>query len=187
VDAIVTASHIVTALQTIRSRTLSPLEPAVVTVGVFQAGDRRNIIAGEAHLEGTVRTFNDSTTALIKARMREIFAGQSAAAGAKFELAFEETIPVTVNDTALARRLRPTLERAVGAENVGIVPAETGAEDFSFFARAVPSFYFKLGAVSPGQTSGGHHTPTFRADDASIPVGVRAMTGVVLEALSAGS
>lgn len=186
VDAIVTASQIVSNLQTIRSRTLSPLEPAVVTVGVFQAGDRRNIIAGEAHLEGTVRTFNDSTTQLIKTRMREIFEGQAAAAGAKFELTFEETIPVTVNDTMLARRAHAVLERMVGAENVGIVPPETGAEDFSYFARAVPSFYFKVGAVQAGNVSGGHHTPTFRADDEAIPVGVRAMTAVVLEALAAG-
>jgi amidohydrolase len=187
VDAIVTASQVVNALQTIRSRTLSPFEPAVVTVGVFQAGDRRNIIAGEAYLEGTVRTFNDSATALIKARMQEIFAGEAAAAGAKFELTFEETIPVTANDTMLARRSHAVLERIVGAENVGIVPPETGAEDFSYFARQIPSFYFKLGAVSPGNTSGGHHTPTFRADDEAIPVGVRTMTGVVLEALGAGS
>jgi amidohydrolase len=187
VDAIVTASQIVNSLQTIRSRTLSPLEPAVVTVGVFQAGDRRNIIAGEAHMEGTVRTFNDSTTALIKARMRQIFAGEAAAAGARVELTFEETIPVTVNDTMLARRSRPALERTVGAENVGIVPPETGAEDFSYFAQKVPSFYFKLGAVRQGNTSGGHHTPTFRADDEAIPVGVRSMTAVVLEALAAGS
>ncbi|HET9464496.1 MAG TPA: amidohydrolase [Gemmatimonadales bacterium] len=184
IDAIVTASQIVANLQTIRARTLSPFEPAVVTVGVFQAGDRRNIIAGEAHLEGTIRTFSDSIATIIKTRMREVFAGTAAAAGARFELEFDEAIPVTVNDTALARRFHPVLGRAVGAENVGIVPPETGAEDFSFFAQEVPSFYFKLGAVASGNTSGGHHTPTFRADDEAIPVGVRAMTAVVLEALA---
>jgi amidohydrolase len=187
IDAIVTASQIVNGLQTIRSRTLSPFEPAVVTVGVFQAGDRRNIVAGEALLEGTVRTFDDSATALIKTRMREIFSGTAAAAGAGFELEFEETIPVTINDTVLARRFHPVLERVVGAENVGVVPPETGAEDFSFFAREVPGFYFKLGAVSPGHSSGGHHTPTFRADDEAIPIGVRVMVAVVLEALGTGS
>ena len=183
IDAGVTASQIVNLLQTIRSRTLSPFEPAVVTVGVFQAGDRRNIIAGEAHLEGTVRTFSDSITALIKSRMREIFTGVTTGAGAKYELTFDETIPVTVNDTALATRFGTVLERVVGAENVGIVPPETGAEDFSYFAREVPSFYFKLGAVRRGNISGGHHTPTFRADDEAIPLGVRAMTALVLEAL----
>ncbi len=186
IDAIVTAAQIVNGLQTIRSRTLSPFEPAVVTVGVFQAGDRNNIIAGEARLEGTVRTFKDSTTSLIKARMHQIFAGATAAAGARFELTFDDTTPVTVNDTVLANRFHPVLERAVGAENVGIVPPETGAEDFSYFAREVPGFYFKLGAVRPGNTSGGHHTPTFRADDDAIVIGVRAMTAVVLEALGSG-
>jgi amidohydrolase len=186
VDAIVTASQIVHSLQTIRSRTLSPFEPAVVTVGVFQAGDRNNIIAGEAHLEGTVRTFSDSVTQLITTRMREIFAGAAAAAGARFELTFDDAVPVTVNDTALARRFHPVLERIVGASDVGIVPPETGAEDFYYFAREVPGFYFKLGAVRQGNTSGGHHTPTFRADDEAIPVGVRAMTAVVLEALGSG-
>jgi amidohydrolase len=186
VDAIVTASQIVGGLQTIRSRTLSPFEPAVVTVGVFQAGDRNNIIAGEARLEGTVRTFDDSTTSLIQRRMREIFAGVTAAAGARFELTFDDANPVTVNDTALARRFHPVLERVAGVENVGIVPPETGAEDFAFFAREVPSFYFKLGAVRRGNTSGGHHTPTFRADDEAIPIGVRAMTALVLDALGAG-
>jgi metal-dependent amidase/aminoacylase/carboxypeptidase family protein len=115
--------------------------------------------------------------------MREIFAGVTAGSDAKHELTFEETIPVTVNDTALATRFGAVLERVVGAENVGIVEPETGAEDFSYFAREVPSFYFKLGAVRRGNTSGGHHTPTFRADDEAIPVGVRAMTTLVLEAL----
>jgi amidohydrolase len=186
VDAIVTASQIVQSLQTIRSRTLSPFEPAVVTVGVFQGGDRNNIIAGEALLEGTVRTFSDSITRLITTRMREIFAGTAAAAGARFELTFDDAIPVTVNDTALARRFHPVLERVVGAKNVGIAPPETGAEDFSYFAQEVPGFYFKLGAVNEGNKSGGHHTPTFRADDETIPVGVRAMTAVVLEALGSG-
>jgi amidohydrolase len=87
----------------------------------------------------------------------------------------------------LARRAHAVLERTVGPGNVGIVPPETGAEDFSYFAREVPSFYFKVGAVRPGNTSGGHHTPTFRADDEAIPIGVRAMTAVVLEALGTGS
>ena len=185
IDAIVTAAQVVTSLQTIVSRTLTPFAPAVVTVGVFRAGDRHNIIAGTAELQGTVRTFDDSVTAMIKRRMREIMQGVTTAAGATFELEFEETNPVTVNDTALAARFGPVLQRVVGRDNVGIVQAETGAEDFAYFAQRVPSFYFKLGAVPRGKSSGGHHTPTFLADDAAIPVGVRAMTAVALEALAA--
>ncbi len=130
VDAIVTASQIVVALQTIRSRTLSPFEPAVVTTGVFRSGDRNNIIAGEAHLEGTIRTFSDSTTALIQRRMREIFAGTTTSAGARFELTFDDATPVTVNDTALARRFGPVLKRVAGAENVGIVTTRSRSRGF---------------------------------------------------------
>jgi amidohydrolase len=183
VDAIVAASQVVGALQTISSRTLSPFVTNVVTVGVFRAGDRGNIVAGVAELQGTIRTFDDSVTGQIKARMREIFAGVTASAGARYELEFDESYPVTVNDTALSRRFGAVLARIAGSENVGVVQPETGAEDFSYFAREVPGFYFKLGAVPAGKTSGGHHTPTFLADDAAIPVGVRAMTAVVLDAL----
>jgi amidohydrolase len=185
VDAIVTASQVVTALQTIRSRNLPPLDPAVVTVGVFRAGDRHNIVAGEAELSGTVRTFDDSLTGAVKARMREIFEGVTRSAGARYTLEFDETVPVTANDSALAARFRPVLERVAGAANVAVAPPETGAEDFSYFAREVPGFYFKLGAVAPGSVSGGHHTPTFRADDGAIPIGVRAMTALVLDGLGA--
>lgn len=179
-----TGAEVVNQLQTITSRTLSPFDVAVVTVGTFRAGDRHNIVAGKAELSGTIRTFDDSVTATIRRRMRQIFAGVTEAAGATFELEIDETIPVTVNDTLLSRRFGKVLARVAGEENVGIAPPETGAEDFSYFSREIPGFYFKLGAVSKGETSGGHHTPTFRADDGAIPVGVRAMTAVVLEALA---
>jgi amidohydrolase len=78
----VTAAQVVTSLQTIVSRTVTPSAPAVVTVGVFRSGDRHNIVAGTAELEGTVRTFDDSVTATIKRRMREIMEGVTSAAGA---------------------------------------------------------------------------------------------------------
>jgi amidohydrolase len=185
IDAAVTASQIVLALQTIRSRTLSPFSANVVTVGIMRGGDRGNIIPGEMYLEGTIRSFDDSTQSLIETRMREIFDGITRSAGASFTLDFDVADPVTVNDTALAARFGPVLARVLGAENVHVVPPITGGEDFAFFARAVPSFYFRIGVVAPGHVSGGHHTPTFRADDEAIPVGVRAMTTLVLEALRA--
>ncbi len=187
VDAIVTGSEVVMALQTIVSRSVPPLEDAVVTVGVFRGGERNNIIAGSVEMAGTIRTFNDSLTATIRQRMKDIFAGITSANGATYELEFTGWNPVTVNDTALARRFGVVLERVAGKGNARVAPPVTGAEDFAYFAREVPSFYFRVGAVAPGTVSGGHHTPTFRADDTAIPVGVRAMTAVVLDALSQGT
>ena len=183
IDPIVTASQVVLALQTIRSRNLSALDDGLVTVGIIRGGERHNIIPGEVRLEGTVRTFDPDVQDLVERRMREIFEGTTAAAGATYELEYERGVPVTVNDPALSERMAGTLERVVGAERVHVLPPTTGAEDFAFFAERVPGFYFRLGTTRPGTTSGGLHTPTFTADDASIPVGIRAMTALVLDYL----
>lgn len=186
VDAIVTASEVVLALQTIRSRNLSPFTPSVVTVGVMRGGDRNNIVAGEMLLEGTIRTFSSAAQDSIEQRMREIFDGITRSAGATFTLEFDRSHPVTVNDTLLAARFDPVLRRVVGRDRVHVRPPITGAEDFSYFARQVPGFYVFIGAVPPGRVSGGHHTPTFYADDGTVPAAMRVMTALVLEALGAG-
>jgi amidohydrolase len=135
---------------------------------------------------GTIRFFDAAVQDTIQRRMREIFDGITRAAGATYTLEFEGANPVTVNDTALSRWARPTLERVVGRDNVSLVEPTTGAEDFAFFAREVPGFFYRLGTVRPGTVSGGHHTPTFLADDGAIPVGMRVMTALLLDYLGAG-
>ena len=187
VDPIVTASGIVMALQTIRSRILSPLSENVVTVGIFRSGERHNIIPESAQLGGTIRTFDDETLATIEARMRDIFEGHTKAAHATFELAFDTGHPMTVNQAELTAGLVPTLERILGKDRVRQAPPITGAEDFSYFAQVVPGFYFRLGVVPDGKASGGHHTPTFYAADESVPIAMRLMTSLVVDFLNAGT
>jgi amidohydrolase len=186
VDPVVMASQAVLALQTIRSRNLSPFAPSVVTVGIIRGGERHNIIPGEVKLEGTVRTFDPKVQDDVERRMREILEGVTRAGGGAFELDYRRGYPVTVNDRGLAARMHPTLERVVGTANVQEVPPTTGAEDFSYFSNRVPGFYYRLGTVKPGTASGGHHTPTFMADDASIPVGMRVMSALLLDYLAGG-
>jgi amidohydrolase len=180
VDPVVMAAQAVMALQTIRSRNLSALDDGVVTVGIVRGGERHNIIPGEVHLEGTVRTFDPAVQDLIERRMREILDGVTRAGGGSFTLEYDRGYPVTVNDPELSRRMGATLARVVGDESVRVLPPTTGAEDFSYFAQRVPGFYFRLGTTRPGGESGGLHTPTFTADDSAIPVGIRAMTSLVL-------
>jgi amidohydrolase len=187
VDPIVTASGIVMALQTIRSRMLSPLSENVITVGIFKSGERHNIIPESATLGGTIRTFDDATLETIETRMRGIFDGHTKAANATYELAFDTGHPMTVNQAELTTQLVPTLERLIGKEKVRLAPPITGAEDFSYFAQIVPGFYFRLGVVPEGKVSGGHHTPTFYAADESVPIAMRLMTSLVVDYLEAGT
>ena len=184
VDPIVMASQVVTALQTIRSRNLSPLEPSVVTVGIIRGGERFNIIPAEVHLEGTVRTFSDDAREEVKRRITKILEGVTTAGGGSYEIVqYQNNAPATINDPELALRVRPALENAVGAESVIETSPTMGGEDFAYFANEVPGFYFRLGVVEKGMESGGLHTPTFRAGDGAVEVGIRAMVGLVLEFL----
>lgn len=187
VDPIVTAAQAVLALQTIRSRTLSPLEPSVVTVGIFRGGERFNIIPAEVRLEGTVRTYSEQARATIERRMREILDGITEAAGATYEISYLQNAPATINEPALSERSRASLERTLGKDKVVVVQPTMGGEDFAYFANEVPGFYFRLGVVAPGTKSGGLHTPDFRADDSAIPVGMRAMAHLVVDTLEGGS
>jgi amidohydrolase len=185
VDPVVMAAQAVMALQTIRSRNMSALDDGVVTVAIIRGGERSNIIPAEVYLEGTVRTFDPDVQDMIERRMSEILDGITRAGGGSFELTYNRGYPVTVNDPELTARMSPTLARVAGDENLHTLPPTTGAEDFSYFAQRVPGMYFRLGTTRPGTTSGGLHTPTFTADDAAIPVGIRAMTALVLDYMEA--
>lgn len=183
VDPIVMASQAVMALQTIRSRNLHPLQPSVVTVGIFRAGERFNIIPEEVHLEGTVRTYDPATRDRVEKRMNEILAGITSAHGGSYDLDYDRGSPATINNPELTHKMIPTLKKVMGAANVLEIDPTMGGEDFSYFANEVPGFYYRLGMVKPGTTSGGHHTPTFAADNASVPVGMRAMSMLLLDYL----
>lgn len=183
VDPVVMAAQAITALQTIRSRNLHALEPSVVTVGIVRGGTRYNIIPDSVHLEGTVRTYSDEARDLVERRMGEILAGITSAGGGGFELDYQRGTPATINDPELTSSMAPSLAKIVGEDNVETLDPTMGGEDFAYFANEVPGFYFRLGVVKPGTTSGGHHTPTFQADSSAVPVGMRAMARVVLDYL----
>ena len=185
VDPVVMASQAVSAFQTIRSRNLSPLEPSVVTVGLIRGGTRYNIIPDVVEMEGTVRTYNPDVRDAVERRMGEILAGVTAAGGGSYELEYDRGTPATINDPTLAAQMLPTLRRVVGEDNVLDLDPTMGGEDFAYFANEVPGFFFRLGQVVPGGRSGGHHTPDFQADNSAVPVGIRAMTNLLLDYLKA--
>ena len=187
IDPVVIAAQAILSLQTIRSRNLSPFEPSVLTVGIVRGGERFNIIPGEVHLEGTVRTYKAEVRTEVERRMREILDGVTKAGGGSFTMEYKKNAPATVNDPALTATVRPLLERTLGAANVKLVEPSMAGEDFAYFANEVPGFFFRLGVVKPGTVSGGLHTPTFRADDSSVPAGTRVMARLLADYLRESS
>ena len=135
---------------------------------------------------GTVRTFTESDSKLIYARIKQIAEKTAEAAGATADviLLYEDTYPVTFNDEKLTAEMLPTLQKSAGIENVQLIPADTGAEDFSFFQQKVPGMYFTIGGLpkrADVNASGPHHTPSFIIDDRAFKTGLKATCNLVFD------
>ena len=184
VDAIVVAAECVSALQTIRSRRIDPLEPLVITIGTIQGGDRNNIIAEQVRMEGTMRTLSQGVRERSKQLMREILAQVAAAHGATFDLEFLQPIPVTHNDPALVEETLPVVRSIVGEANLIALSPFMPAEDFSEFQQVVPGFYYFLGVANRERgITAGWHTAEYDVDEESLVVGVKVMSNVLLDYL----
>jgi amidohydrolase len=187
VDPIVAAADIVGSAQAIVSRRqdISHL-PVVVSFGAIKGGIRYNIIPDEVELIGTIRTFDDGMRDAVFADLQNVAEHVAAAHGATVVAQVPDTKgnPVTVNHPALTARAVPSLERAVGADNVVPMGLVMGAEDFSFYARQVPGFFFFIGATPPERAladAPSNHSPEFFLDEAALKTGTRAMLQVVLD------
>ena len=193
VDPIVVSAQIINNLQTIVSRNVNVTKnAAVVTIGAIHGGNRSNIIPEQVEMLGTVRTLSEADEKLVFERIRQIVTKTAEANGteATLELPYSSHYPVTFNNIALTAKMLPSLQKSTGAENVVLVPAETGAEDFSFFANEVPGFYFYVGALPKGkdpETSAPHHTPEFYLDESGFITGVSAMVNLVVDYMEMGN
>ncbi|HEX6622282.1 MAG TPA: amidohydrolase [Pyrinomonadaceae bacterium] len=184
VDAIVVAAEAITALQHIRSRRIDPQEPLVITLGTIHGGARNNIIAEEVKMEGTMRTLSEEVRQRAQTLMRETLLHVTAAYGATFELKFDEQTLVTYNEPALVEETLPTIRRVVGDRNTVAIKPFMPAEDFSYFQKVSPGFYYFLGVGNRAKgITAGWHTPEFDVDEASLVVGVNVMSNVLLDYL----
>lgn len=179
IDPVVMAADVVQAFQTIRSRNLDPQAPGVVTVGIINGGQRYNIIPETVELQGTVRAYDVAVQDLVENRMHEILKGIASAYGGDYEMVYKRHTPATVNHDTLTAWAGEQLVPVLGKDNAQHFPPVMGAEDFAYFANEVPGFYFWLGVTPEGKTNSALHTPTMRADDAAVPVGIQAMTTLV--------
>lgn len=203
IDPIVIAARTVVTLQTIVSREVNPFEPAVITVGTFHAGTKRNIIPDEARLELTVRSYNPEVQKHLLEAIERIAKAEAAAARAPREPAVvvdrQGASEVVVNDPALAARLTSALRRSLGDSNVVQTEPVASGEDFGVYGRVagVPSIQLRVGASEPGafakaKAEGtfppGPHNSGFAPDrERTIRGGVAAYTLSVLELLGGPS
>jgi amidohydrolase len=184
VDPIIATAHILTALQTIRSRHTDARQPVVVSVGLVQAGTAWNIIPGQATFEGTVRTHDPETRRQVAEWFTRIVRDTATAHGATALIHYEDYGPAVRNDAELGKRMRPTLGVAAGAKNVVEAEPMMGGEDFAHYSEQVPGFFFFLGVRNPA-LGAVHplHTPQMRIDEAALPLGVRAMVLLAIDYL----
>ncbi len=187
IDPIVVSAQIINSLQTIVSRNVTLTDnAAVVTIGAINGGNRSNIIPEQVEMLGTIRTLTNEDEAFVLKRIREIveFTAKAAGTTATVELPYSMRFPVTFNNEKLTELMLPTLEKTAGKDNVILIPAITGAEDFSYFAEKVPGLYFFVGAMTKGRDPknvGDHHTPQFLMDDSGFKTGVKALSNLVFD------
>jgi amidohydrolase len=181
VDPILVAAQIVVNAQSIVSRNIDPLKPAVVSFGTIEGGTIYNIIPGEVKLTGTVRSFESKIKDIAKKRIEEIAEGTAKAMGANVEFTYEEGYPPVVNDETMANFVLDVAEQALGKDKVHDIDPVMGGEDFAYYLEKVPGTFLFLGAGDGLDLP--HHHPAFDIDEKVLPQGVLLMTSLALEYL----
>ncbi len=182
VDAVLIASQIVVALQSIVARNVNPRQTAVVTVGAIHAGLAFNVIADTAELTGTIRTFDAATREQIVRRMTDVVESTALALGGSATLEVKVISPATVNDERVAQLVRETASDVLGAERVTADQFTMTAEDMSEFLNRLPGCFFFIGSANAGEgRNAAHHNPRFDIDEAVLPLGVAVLAEAALK------
>ncbi|HXW50726.1 MAG TPA: amidohydrolase [Candidatus Acidoferrales bacterium] len=182
IDPIVTAAHFVNSVQTVVSRKVDPLEPAVVTIGAFNAGTAPNVIPEEARLLGTVRTFNEQLRDEMPQKIEAVLAGCCASANATYDYTYVKRYPITSNDPGEAAYVMSLAAGLLGSKRVAEQPKIMGAEDFSFMLQRRPGCFFFLGACVDPKVDAPHHSPHFAIDESAFATGVQMMVALATDA-----
>ncbi len=186
VDPIVIASEIVSSMQTLVSRETDVVrEPAVLSVGVFKGGTRYNIIPAKVELAGTLRTSAERQRQRMMERFTELATLVAKGMGGEAEVIWEANgYPPVINNPELTTKMAPTLARVAGIDNTKLIERSMGGEDFSYFAQAVPGFFFRVGITGKGRDpreAPANHSDLFLVDESGLIVGLRAMLQLVAD------
>lgn len=176
IDALVAAAQIVSSLQSIVSRRVSPRDSIVITLGKITGGQRYNILCDTVDLEGTVRIMTPGYEDTIPKLINQVGQGVASAYGAQLEIKYTKGYPMVINDDRLTAVLEKHFTEKLGKNAVKIIGQDTSGEDFSFIARKVPSVYMKLGSSPQGSKEFVPlHNSKVIFDESCIPFGIKAM------------
>ena len=167
-DALVAGSALVTALQTVVSRNVNPLESAVLTIGKFNSGTAFNVIAERARIGGTIRTFTPELRALMKGRLEEITKSTCEMHGCDFKLTYHLGYPPVVNDEGETARWFRVANGIMPEGAVALSERIMAGEDFSYYLERKPGCFFFVGAGAPGGKSAPHHHPRFDIEEEAM-------------------
>lgn len=184
VDAIVVGSQLVTSLQHIVARHINPLHPAVVTVGVFQAGSAFNVIADKAKIEGTVRSFDPDVRKQLERDIRDMVHGITLAEHATYTLDYVNGYPALVNPPEQAEQVRDLFVRRLGEQSLFGLDASMGAEDFAYYLQHRPGNFFNVGSQNDSEdTAFPHHHPRFDIDERALLIAAQAFLAIAADKL----
>jgi hippurate hydrolase len=181
IDSVLVGAQVISALQSIVSRTVDPLESAVISICEFHAGNARNVIPQTAELRGTIRTLTPEVRKQVEQRIREVVAGVAQMTGARIDLVYERGYPVTVNHAAQTEFATRVATEIGGPGSVSDTPPMMGAEDFAYMLEARPGAFIFCGN---GNSAGLHH-PAYNFDDEAIVYGTSYWIKLVENTLAA--
>lgn len=179
VDAVVTAAQAVTQLQTVVSRRISPLQPAVLTIGSFHAGSIYNVIAERAELKGTVRTFEQTVRNQIKELMEQTLQGVCSGSGATFDFDYLYGFPPVINEPTATDRLRTSAAKVIDTDNIRDMEPVMVGEDFGRYLEQVPGCFAFIGCGGPDSYP--HHHPKFDIDERALEIGTKIWIQLILD------
>jgi len=185
VDPILTSAHVITALQSIVSRNVPPLETAVVSVTAVQGGEAFNVIPPEVELKGTIRTFDPEVRLKVIDRFQQVVNGVAEGMGCQAEIEMNSITPAVINDPTITARVQNTAAGLLPDCEIDTAATTMGSEDMAFLMRDVPGCYIFVGSSNSDKgLDAAHHNPAFNFDERALPMGAALLAAATTELLN---
>ena len=183
-DPIAAVGHLITQIHTIVSRSISPLDSAVITIGKVGGGTAFNIIPDEAEILGTVRSLSQKVRGELKSRMEQVTQGVAKSFGMDYGFDFQYGYPALINDPEMSRLVAAACAKGIGKENVEFIRPSMGGEDFAYYLEKVPGSFFRLGCRNEAKgIVNPFHSSRFDIDEDVLPFGVEMFARIIDEYL----